>query len=142
MAASDRRGFFEQRKRHIVVHRQRVKQGAALEQHAETVPHPVERPAAQGADLNIVNPHLSAIRSQQADNVLEQAAFARPAAAHDDIDRPGRDLQIDAPQHVLGPEGFVQVVNPNHRSPLRTAASRGDIAVLLVFIAWSIADTT
>ena len=104
-----------QGKRHVVGHRERIEQRAALEQHAETFAD--ARQASSPRPMQVFSRHHNgaAVRWQQADEGFQQHAFAGAAAADDGQHLAGHDVEVHAAQHHLIAKTLVQPVGADER---------------------------
>src|SRR3546814_5960994 len=75
-------GVLAQREGDVVEDVHRAEQGAVLEQHAELAPDPVQVPLPHRDRLLTVDPDLTVVGPQQADDVLEQHRLAGAGRAH------------------------------------------------------------
>ena len=92
--------------RHVLPDAQRVEQRAALEQHAELAHDLGAAVVAQADGFRAVDLDRARVRPHQAEDAFQQhrLAGARTADHHHGLSR--RHVEIDAAQHLLGPEGF------------------------------------
>ena len=86
---------------------ERVEQRAGLEH---------QRHAVFGGDFRrfdgfAVDQNLPGVRRLQADEVLEQNAFAAAARPHDDKNFSGPDIKVNAVEHFLPAETFAQAAH-------------------------------
>ena len=65
ISAFAERGFFAQRKRDVVEDRHGVEQRRALKQHAEFLPHVIERALTELGDVLAVHQDAAAVRQQE-----------------------------------------------------------------------------
>ena len=86
---------------------QRVEQGAALEQHAELAHHVGALAIAEAGRLLAVDLDRAAVGPHQAEDAFQQHRLAGARAADHDDRFAGRDVEVDAAQHLLGAEGLV-----------------------------------
>jgi hypothetical protein len=101
---------------HVVEDRHRVEERPALEDDAIALPDAVQLAAPQARDVGAVHDHRAGIRSEQADEVLEQHRLAPAAAADHHHDLAGGDVEVDAAQYRLGAEALVEALDPDHGS--------------------------
>ncbi len=94
---------------------QRVEERRALEQHGELLPHLVELARAQPRNIHPIHQHLTAIRFQESDHMLEQDALATAATADDRGHPAPRNLKIDAVQDRLPAERLLHPYEADHR---------------------------
>jgi hypothetical protein len=86
-----------QREGDVVVPAHRAEQGTVLEQHAEQPPYLVQLVLAQRGEVAAADPDAAAVRSEQADEGLEEDGLAGPGRAEHDRDLAGGQGQ----GHVL-----------------------------------------
>ena len=94
--------MFGEIKAHVFADGERIEQRAGLKHHRQ----PVMLQHLGRLDGFAVNEDFPGIRLIQADDMLEQNAFAAAARAHDDKDLAGLDFKIHALEHLLAAEGL------------------------------------
>jgi capsid protein len=99
---------------HVVVDRHGVEEGAALEDHAVAVAHPVQIASPEPGDVDAVHHHRARVGPQQADQVLEQHRLAAAATPDHHHDLAGGDVEIEAAQDRLGAEALAESLHPDH----------------------------
>lgn len=99
-----------QGKSHILRNAHGVEEGRLLKEHSELLPHLVEAPLGKTGDLHPVDPYVSFVRLDEADQMLHEHALAAPALAYDDRDLAPLYLQVDAVEDLLSPEALVNVI--------------------------------
>src|SRR6266851_4541971 len=108
-----------QRERDIFLHRQRIEERRALEEHPEFLSDLKELALVHPAQILPIDQNLTPVRRQQADEALEQNALAAAAAADDHDGLAGFDAQAHPVEHPLRAEAFVQLADLDHDSSTR-----------------------
>jgi hypothetical protein len=98
-----------QPERHVFRDRHRIEQRRALKHHAEFPAHAQQLAFVHRHDVLAVNQHLARVRLQQADEVLEQNAFAAAAAPDDDDRFAVFNPKADAVEDFVRAETFFQM---------------------------------
>src|SRR6185437_5688223 len=83
----------------------------ALEQHAELAQQLEPLARRQGSDLDAVNLDGAGIRLHQAEDTFDRHRFAGAGAADDDEALALLQVEIDAVEHNLRAEGFLEAAN-------------------------------
>ena len=91
----------------------RIEQRRVLEHHAELAAQLAHLCVGERHDVLAVDPDLAAVRPQQPHQVLHQHRLPLPRTADDDVRATALDVEVDAPQDVLGTEGLVQPAHPD-----------------------------
>ncbi len=97
-----------QREGDVVVEVHRPEQGAVLEQDAEELPHLVEVPLLEPADVPALDDDRARVRAEQPDQGLEQHGLAGAGRSEQDRDLPRRQRQGDVAPDVLATEALGQ----------------------------------
>src|SRR5687767_13590024 len=98
----------DQAERHVLPDRERIEQGAALEQHAELVHDLFALAGRHARDLVAVDLDRALVRLHQADDALDQHRLAGARAADHHQRLALRHVEVEVPQHHLAAEGFAQ----------------------------------
>ena len=101
----------QQRERDVLHHRHRIEQGGVLEHHPELAPQPSQLDLVLVDDVLPVDVDVPGFGLHQPHQVLHQHRLALPRAADDDVDLAPFDVEIHAPQDMLGTERLVQVAH-------------------------------
>ena len=115
-----RQAVFAEVKPHIFRDRQGRQQGRGLKHHR----HAEFLPDVRGVNGLALDENLAAVRLEQADDVLEQDAFAAAARPHDDEYAAGGDFERDALEHLPAVEAPPQVADFDERVLGAGAAGR------------------
>ena len=120
-------GVLTQREGDVVVEVHRPEQGAVLEQHAEL---PADRGTGRfphAHDLLAVHPDLARVRTQQAEDVLEQHRLAGARGAEDGGDLALGDVEGDVLEHRVRPPN--DLVTPRKRDDRLARSDPGGLQV-------------
>src|SRR5207244_2830644 len=90
---------------------QRIEQRAALEQHAEFAHQRLARLAPQPDRLLAIDANRAAIGPHQPEDSLDQHRFADPRAADHDEALARRNGEVDAVEHALAAERFLEALD-------------------------------
>jgi hypothetical protein len=93
----------------VVADRERGQKGARLEHHSEAPTDGRQTSLGDGHDVLIIDKHLSMVRFEQTDQVLEQDRFSAAAATDDQCHAVCRDIQSHPTQDAVAPEGSVKI---------------------------------
>jgi len=90
-----------------------LEQGAALKQHADHRTRPFRILPRQGQHVATIDLDAAGVGLDQSEDALQQHRL--PAAGPADHHQRGswRDVEVDAVQHYLGPEGLLEAANPH-----------------------------
>ena len=109
----------------ILPDRQAVEQRAVLEQHADAVVQRLALAPRHRASTSRPSTSISAgIGLDQAEDALDRHRLAGARAAQDHHRVPGADVEVDAVQHLLRPEGLATAPRRRIFGPRRVAHRR------------------
>ena len=101
--------------RHVLPDRQAVEQRAALEQHPHARIDGLARRALEADRLRAVDEDAPPVRLDDAERAFDRNRLAGARPADDDHRLARADIQIDAAQHALRAEGFMQAPDADLR---------------------------
>ena len=111
---------------HVLLHRHRVEEGAALEEVPDREPEPVELVPVEEVHALALHPHLALVRLEEADDVADEHALPRARAPEHHLARALRDGERDAPEHVVRAEALVDVAELDDDVLRRRVGAAGD----------------
>src|SRR5712691_5035884 len=108
-------GLFPQWKGHVLFHRQRIKEGPALKEHAEALPDTRQATAPALMDVLPIHQYLPTIGPYESDEVLEEHTLACTAAPNDRQNLAMPDVEAQAIEHHLAAKTFTEIPHLDDR---------------------------
>ena len=109
----------------VVSDRERIEQGRVLEEKADPLPRPGELPPRHASNIFALDQHLSGIRLDQSDDVLERDALAGPAATQEAQAVACRNRQGEIVEDIAAAEPLRDVTELDRRDAVDGHAHAG-----------------
>ncbi len=105
----------------VLPDRQAVEERAVLEQHADAVAQRLPLPPRQLQDVDAVDLDRALVGLDQPEDAFDGDGLAGAGAAEDDEALPGRDVEVDAIQHLLAAEGLLHAAHADFGTAVAVA---------------------
>jgi hypothetical protein len=104
-------GVLSDRERDVLGERHGIEECPGLEEDAEAFAHGVELLALELAEVFSEHENLALVGQEGSDHVSQESGFAGARAPEDDHDLALAYIEIDTLEHLLGAEGFAEILH-------------------------------